>query len=84
MKRGLGAVDARDPAQAAQHVGDVRAEDAAVGVRLVDDDPLRLARKSPQPLWWGSMPMLSMSGLVRTRFERRRIAGRSSRGVSPS
>ena len=35
----LGAVGPRDPAQPAQHVGDVRAEDAAVGVRLVDDDP---------------------------------------------
>ncbi len=34
----LGAVDARHPAQAPQDVGDVRAEDAAVDVRLVDDD----------------------------------------------
>ena len=34
----VGAVDARHPAQAAQHVADVRAEDAAVDVRLVDDD----------------------------------------------
>ena len=34
----LGAVGRRDPAQPPQHVGDVRAEDAAVDVRLVDDD----------------------------------------------
>ena len=34
----LGAVDARQPPQAAQHVRDVRAEHAAVDVRLVDDD----------------------------------------------
>ena len=33
-----GAVGGGDPAQAAQDVGDVRAEDAAVDVRLVDDD----------------------------------------------
>ena len=35
---GLGAVHARQPAEPAQHVADVRAEDAAVDVRLVDDD----------------------------------------------
>ena len=34
----IGAVDPREPAQPPQHVGDVRAEDAAVDVRLVDDD----------------------------------------------
>ena len=82
---GLGAVEARDPAQAAQDVGDVRAEHAAVGVGLVDDDPARLARKSPQPLWWGRTPTLSMSGLVRTRFERRADLRAGPRaGVSPS
>ena len=34
----LGAVDPREPAQPPQDVRDVRAEDAAVDVRLVDDD----------------------------------------------
>ena len=34
----LGVVDPREPTQPAQHVRDVRAEDAAVHVRLVDDD----------------------------------------------
>ncbi len=34
----VGAVHARDPAQPAEDVPDVRAEDAAVHVRLVDDD----------------------------------------------
>ena len=34
----LGSVDPRDAAQAAEDVADVRAEDAAVDVRLVDDD----------------------------------------------
>ena len=33
----VGAVDPREPPQPPQHVGDVRAEDAAVDVRLVDD-----------------------------------------------
>ena len=45
MNRGLGAVDARDPAQAAQHVGDVRAEHAAVGVGLVDDHPAEVGEE---------------------------------------
>jgi hypothetical protein len=35
---GLGSVDRRCSPQPAQHVGDVRAEDAAVDVRLVNDD----------------------------------------------
>ncbi len=35
----LGSIRAREPAQAAQHVGDVRAEHAAVDMRLVDHDP---------------------------------------------
>ena len=34
----VGSVDPRDPAEAAEDVADVRAEDAAVDVRLVDDD----------------------------------------------
>ena len=34
----LGAVDRGGPPQPPQHVGDVRAEHAAVDVRLVDDD----------------------------------------------
>ena len=53
----LGAVGAGDAAQAAQHVADVRAEDAAVDVRLVDDDdrevgeevrPRRVVREDPE------------------------------------
>jgi hypothetical protein len=35
----LGAVRPREPPQAAQHVRHVRAEDAAVDVRLVDHHP---------------------------------------------
>ena len=38
-------VDARHPAQPAQDVGDVGAEDAAVGVRLVDDDPVEVGEE---------------------------------------
>ena len=52
----LGAVAAADPPQPAQHVPDVRAEDPAVGVALVDDDvghpaqrarPLLVRRQDP-------------------------------------
>ena len=52
----LGAVGGRDPAQAAQHVGDVRAEHAAVHVRLVDDDEREVARTAPPTRrgWAGS------------------------------
>ncbi len=36
--RGVAAVEPAQPQQAAQHVGEVRAEQPAVGVQLVDDD----------------------------------------------
>ena len=49
----LGAVDARDPAQPAQHVGDVRAEDAAVGVGLVDDHPAEVGEEVAPALVMG-------------------------------
>jgi len=38
-------VDRTDAAQAAQHAGHLRAEDAAVGVRLVDDDITEVAEE---------------------------------------
>ncbi len=41
----LGAVGARHPPQPPQHVGDVGAEDAAVGVGLVDDDPAEVGEE---------------------------------------
>ncbi len=41
----LGAVGPRDPPQPPQHVGDVGAEDAAVGVGLVDDDPAEVGEE---------------------------------------
>ena len=41
----LRAVGARHPAQPPQHVGDVGAEDAAVGVGLVDDDPVEVGEE---------------------------------------
>ena len=46
----LGAVDASDPAQAAQDVGDVRAEDAAIRVRLVDHHPAQVGEEVPPAL----------------------------------
>ena len=44
----------------------------------------RFAKKSPHAPWLGRIPTWSMSGFVRMRFARRRIAERSSRRVSPS
>jgi hypothetical protein len=62
----------------------VRAEDAAVDVRLVDDDVARFESTSPQRSWCGRTPTWSMSGFVRMRFAQRRICQRRSPGVSPS
>ena len=72
---GAGAIKARHPPQPAQDVGDVRPEHAPVGVGLVNDHPVEAGEEVPPVLWWGRMPTWSMSGLVRTRFERRRICG---------
>ncbi len=44
--RGIAAVEAADPEQPAQHVGEVGAEEATVGVQLVDDD---VAERAQQP-----------------------------------
>ena len=41
-ENGVGAVEAADAPQAADDVGDVAAEHAAVGVQLVDDDVLQV------------------------------------------
>ena len=43
----LGAVRGGDPAQPPQHVRDVRAEHAAVDVRLVDDDDREVREQAP-------------------------------------
>ncbi len=81
----VGAVDPRDPAQAAEDVPDVRAEDAAVDVRLVDDDvgEVRRARR-PSGRGAGRTPTWSMSGFESTRFDHLRICQRRSASVSPS
>ena len=81
----LGPVGGGDPPQPPQHVGHVRAEHAAVDVRLVDDDDARGWRTSrAHARWFGRIPRCSMSGFVRTTLARRRICARCSRGVSPS
>ena len=46
--RGLAAVEAAQPEEPPQHVGEVRAEDAAVGVELVDDDVAQILEE-PHP-----------------------------------
>ena len=76
----LAAVERADAPQPPQHAGDVRAEDAAVGVRLVDHDVRRFASRSAQRAWLGRIPTWSMSGLVSTGWpggaRRARVAGR--------
>ena len=53
MKVGRRAVERADPPQPAQHVRDVRAEDAAVVVALVDDDVAQRAEEARPPLMTG-------------------------------
>ncbi len=59
----LGAVGARHPPQPPQHVGDVRAEDAAVGVRLVDDDPAEVGEEVAPALVVGQDPDVEHVGV---------------------
>ena len=82
----VGAVDPREPPQPAQHVGDVRAEDAAVDVRLVDDHVARgsrarrpsgrgagARRRGACPGWRGSgSPTCAPASAARRRCRRRR------------
>ena len=56
---------------------DVRAEHAAVDVRLVDDHERQVGEQVAPGGWWGRIPTWSMSGLVRIRLLRLRIAARS-------
>ena len=85
MNTGCRAVEARDAAEAAKHVGDVRAEDAAVRVQLVDDHVAQLLERArPVRRGAGGCPACSMSGLVSTIALRSRAARRASPGVSPS
>jgi hypothetical protein len=44
----------------------------------------RFRKKSAQASWFGSTPMFSMSGLVRTMLALRRTSDRIACGVSPS
>ena len=67
---GPGAVGVSEAAEPAQHVRHVRAEDAAVDVRLVHHHPGEIGQHVPHERWLGSTPTWSMSGLVRIRFER--------------
>jgi hypothetical protein len=61
----LGAVHAAEPPSRRRTFADVRAEHAAVDVRLVDDDVAEVRSTSPQRSWCGRTPTWSMSGLVR-------------------
>jgi hypothetical protein len=59
----LGPVAARDAAQAAQDVGHVRAEDAPVGVSLVDDDPAEVRQEVTPALVVGKDPDVEHVGV---------------------
>ena len=52
-EHGIGVVREREPAQPAQDVADVRAEDAAVDVRLVDDDEPEVVQRVPPTIVMG-------------------------------
>ena len=81
----LGAVGRGDPPQPPQHVGDVRAEHAAVDVRLVDDDDGEVGEEVAPGGVVGQDPDVQHVGVGEdTTLARRRIAARSPRGVSPS
>ena len=59
----LGAVDPRHPPQPAQHVRDVRAEDAAVGVGLVHHDPAEVGEEVAPALVVGEDPDVEHVGV---------------------
>ena len=76
----VGSIEAAHAPQPAQHVGDVRAEDAAVDVQLVDHDPAQVVEEAPPSVDGGAgCPACSMSGLVSRRRASSRIA-RALRG----
>ncbi len=78
------AVEPADPDEAADHVGQVGAEDPPVDVKLVDHDEPRFMKSFCHFVWCGRMPAWSMSGFVTTTWPWRRMAWRASSGVSPS
>jgi hypothetical protein len=80
----VGPVERADALEPAQHVGHVRAEHAAVGVDLVDDDVLQVLEEL-RPLGVVRQDRLVQHvGLLTTMSPCRRIAWRASPGVSPS
>ena len=66
----------------AEHVRDMRPEDAAVDVGLVDDDEAEVVEHVPQRSWCGSTPTWSMSGFVRIRFDHFDLPARLRRRVA--
>ncbi len=62
-ERRVGAVHRAHPPQPAQHVGDVRPEDAAVVVALVDDDVLQRAEQARPPVVRGQQRAVQHVGV---------------------
>ena len=65
-ERRVRAVVPADALQPPQHVREVAAEHAAVGVQLVDDDEAQVLEQLRPRGWCGRMPECSMSGLLST------------------
>ena len=85
MNCGVLAIEFADALQPAQHIAEMAAEDAAIGVQLVQHDVAQIFEQArPASVWWGRIPVCSMSGLVRTMWLFSRMALRASLGVSPS
>ena len=83
-KVGEDAVVGAQPAQPAQQVGDVGAEDAPQHVQLVDHHVAQPGQERAQRSWWGRIPWWSISGLVSTTLAWLRTQVRSCRPASPS
>ncbi len=63
QEHGEGAVTGAQPAEPAQHLGDVRAEDAPVGVALVDDDVLERLQEGGPARVGGEYPAVQHVGV---------------------
>ena len=81
---GLGVVGEREPPQPPEDVPDVRAEDAAVDVRLVDDDETEVVQRVAPPIVVGQHADVEHVGVREDHVRVRRMCERRSIGVSPS
>ena len=81
---GRGSVELGDPPQPPQHVGDVGAEHAPVGVSLVDHHPFEVGEEVAPLLVVRQQAHMDHVGIGEDEVRAPANRGRSSRGVSPS